>query len=248
MCSSDLNHLVTKKSDTVRIYLPPDTNTLLSVTDHILKSKNYINVVVASKHPRMQWFNKEEALDLCEKGIKIIDFASDPNPDIVLASSGDTPTLEVFAATKLLKEYLNISVRVVNVVDLMKLQSNKKHPHGLTNKEYNNIFTVDKPIIFNFHGYPNLIHELTYDRENRNIHVHGYKEEGTITTPFDMRVQNEIDRFHLVMKAIQMMPNFDDKGTNLYELMKNKLIMHKEYIHEYGVDMDEIKDWKWTND
>ena len=238
-----LNHMVTKKSDITRIYLPADTNCLLSTVDHILKTKNYVNVVIASKHPRMQWFNKEEAIKLCENGIGIVDYASDDNPDVVLAASGDTPTLEVFAATKLLKEYLNINVRVVNVVDLMKLESNLKHPHGLTDEEYNNIFTVDKPIIFAFHGYPNLIHELTYNRDNRNIHVHGYKEEGTITTPFDMRVQNELDRYHLVLDVLKYV---DIEGEEkLREYCYDMLDKHYNYIREYGVDMEEVDNFKW---
>ncbi len=238
-----LNHMVTKKSDISRIYLPPDTNCLLSTVDHCLKTKNYINVIVASKHPRMQWFNKEDALSLCEKGIDIIKFASDDNPDVILVASGDTPTLEVFAATKLLKEYLDINVRVVNVVDLMKLQSNLKHPHGLTNEEYNSIFTVDKPIIFAFHGYPNLIHELTYDRENRNLHVHGYKEEGTITTPFDMRVQNELDRYHIALDVLRYVEV--ENEDNLREYCNEMLQKHHDYIREYGIDMPEVEEFKW---
>ena len=238
-----LNHIATKKADISRIYLAPDTNTLLSITDHCLKTKNYINVIVASKHPSYQWFNKEEALILCKRGIDIVRWASDDNPDIVLASSGDTPTLEVFAAYKLLKKYLNINVRVVNVVDLMKLQSDRKHPHGLTNTEFNNIFTSNKPIIFAFHGYPNLIHELTYDRENKNIHVHGYKEEGTITTPFDMRVLNEIDRYHLVLDALKYINVNNEKELKEYCL--NMLDKHYFYIREYGVDMPEIQNFKW---
>ena len=238
-----INHMITKKSDITRIYLPPDTNCLLSVTDHILKSKDYINVVIASKHPRYQWFNKEEALDLCSKGIKIIDFASDDNPDVVLAASGDTPTLEVFAATKLLKDFLNINVRVVNVVDLMKLESNFKHSHGLTDKEYNDIFTVDKPIIFNFHGYPNVIHELTYKRDNSNMHVHGYKEEGTITTPFDMRVQNEIDRYHIVLDVLKYVDV--DNEDILKEYCLDMLDKHYGYIREYGIDIPEVENFKW---
>ena len=238
-----LNHMVTKKADITRIYLPPDTNTLISTVDHVLKTKNYINVIVASKHPRMQWFNKEEALSLCEKGIDIIKWASDENPDIVLVSSGDTPTLEVFAATKILKDNLNINVRVVNVVDLMKLVSNKKHPHGLSDEEYNNIFTIDKPIIFAFHGYPNLIHELTYDRFNKNIHVHGYMEEGTITTPFDMRVQNELDRYHLVIDALKYI-NIDGKDK-LINYCNEMLLKHQVYIREEGIDLKEVEDFKW---
>ena len=235
-----LNHLVTKKADITRIYLAPDTNTLLSIMDHCLNSKNYINVVVASKHPRRQWFNKEEALTLCRRGVDIVKWASDDNPDVVLAAAGDTPTIEVIAARDLLKKYLRIKVRVVNVVDLMKLESDRKHPHGLTNTEYNNIFTSNKPIIFNFHGYPNLIHELTYDRENKNLHVHGYKEEGTITTSFDMRVQNEIDRYHLVLDVLKYVEvrNEEPLREYCYEML-NK---HYNYIREYGVDMPETSE------
>lgn len=233
-----LNHLVTKKADITRIYLAPDTNTLLSIMDHCLESKNYINVVVASKHPRKQWFNKEEALTLCKRGVDIVKWASDDNPDVVLAAAGDTPTIEVFEAAKLLKQYLNIKVRVVNVVDLMKLVSDRKHPHGLTNTEFKNIFTSNKPVIFNFHGYPNLIHELVYDRENKNIHVHGYKEEGTITTSFDMRVQNEIDRYHLVLDVLRYV-EVDNEGP-LRQYCINMLYKHYNYIREYGIDMPEI--------
>lgn len=235
-----LNHMVTKKSDTTRIYLAPDTNTLMSIMDHCLKSKNYINVVVASKHPRKQWFNKEEAITLCKRGVDIIKWSSDDNPDVVLVAAGDTPTIEVFECYNLLKQFLNIRVRVVNVVDLMKLESDRKHPHGLTNTEYNNIFTENKPIIFAFHGYPNLIHELTYDRINKNMHVHGYKEEGTITTPFDMRVQNEIDRYHLaldVLKYVQV-----ENEASLKKYCQEMLNKHHDYIRKYGVDMPEIND------
>ena len=238
-----LNHMVTKKADITRIYLAPDTNTLLSTVNHTLSTKNYINVIVASKHPRYQWFNKEEALSLCEKGIDIIKWASDDNPDVVLAASGDTPTLEVFAAQKLLKEFLDIKVRVVNVIDLMKLESDRKHPHGLIDAEYNRIFTEDKPIIFAFHGYPNLIHELTYKRDNKNLHVHGYKEEGTITTPFDMRVQNEIDRYHLVLDVLRYIDKPNEE--KLKEYCYSMLDKHQKYIREYGVDMPEIENFKW---
>lgn len=242
-----LNHMVTKKADTVRIYLPPDTNCLLSCFEHCTKTKNYINVLVASKHPRLQWFNKEQADDLCKKGIKKIDFASTDNnkePDIVLVGCGDTPLLEVLAAAKILKEnYKNLKIRVICVVDLMKLQSNEEHPHGLTNEEYNDLFTKDKHIIFNFHGYPNLIHQLAYKRENQNLHVHGYKEEGTITTPFDMRVRNEIDRYHIVLQSLQYINKY--KTDKLKKEMENKLKEHNEYIKEYGKDTDEILNWKW---
>ena len=243
-----LNHLVTKKADIVRMYLPPDTNCLLSCFEHCIKSKNYINVIVASKHPRPQWLTKKEAKIHCEKGLGIWNFASNDNgnPDIVLACCGETPTLEVLAATEILREKIpNIKIRVVNVVDLMKLQSDKTHPHGLTDEEYDEIFTKDKPIIFNFHGYPSLIHQLTYKRTNRNIHVHGYKEEGTITTTFDIRVQNEIDRFNLVKAALKEVPQFmNEEIINWCDEMLKK---HKEYIYEYGEDMPYVKDWKWNN-
>ena len=244
-----LNHLVTKKSDIVRMYLPADTNMLLSCFDHCVKSKNYINVIVASKHERPQWLTMEEAVKHCTKGIGIWDWASTDNgenPDIVMACCGDTPTLETLAAVSILKEnYPELKIRVINVVDLMKLESNTKHPHGLTEDEYDMLFTKDKPIIFAFHGYPSLIHQLVYRRENKNIHVHGYKEEGTITTPFDMRVQNELDRYHLVMDALKYLDKLGDRRTSLNEWCKDKLIEHKYYIREYGEDMPEVKNFKW---
>ena len=244
-----LNHLVTKKADTVRIYLPPDANCLLSCFDHCIKSKNYINVIVASKHPRPQWLTMEEAVIHCTKGLGIWKFASNDEgcePDIVMACCGEGPTLETLAAIKILREnFKDLKIRMVNVVDLMKLQSHDKHPHGLTDEDYDAIFTKDKPIIFNFHGYPNLIHELTYKRTNRDIHVHGYMEEGTITTPFDMRVQNSIDRFSLVEAAIKCLPQLGNKGSSLIQYCQDKKVEHKEYIKEYGIDMDEIINWKW---
>lgn len=244
-----LNHMVTKKADTVRIYLPPDTNCLLSCTDHCIKSKNYINVIVASKHNRPQWLTMEEAINHCTQGISIWRWASTDaysEPDIVMACCGDTPTLETLAATSILKQHFpNLKIRVVNVVDLMKLQSHEEHPHGLTNEDYNTIFTKDKPIIFAFHGYPNLIHQLTYKRENKNLHVHGYLEEGTITTPFDMRVQNKIDRFNLVIAALKQLPDYQDIFSNLIQICKDKLVEHKEYIKEHGIDMPEIRNWIW---
>ena len=241
-----LNHLATKKADIVRMYLPPDTNCLLSCFDHVIKTKDYINVIVASKHPSMQWLDMESAKEHCEKGIGIWKFASDDDPDIVLACAGDTPTVEVLAATTILRKYVpQIKIRVVNVVDLMKLESNKKHPHGLTDEEYNNLFTVDKPIIFNFHGYPSLIHQLVYNRENKNIHVHGYNEEGTITTPFDMRVQNKIDRFNLVIDALKYLDNIPNKDEIIF-MCNSMLEKHNKYIAENGVDMDEVNDWKWA--
>lgn len=244
-----LNHIVTKKSEISRMYLPPDTNCLLSCFDHCIRSKNYINVIVASKHLSNQWLNMEEAIKHCTKGVGIWEFASNDEgmePDIVMASCGDAPTLETLAAISILKEnFKEVKIRMVNVVDLMKLQSNTKHPHGLTNEEYDTIFTKDKPIIFNFHGYPDLIHQLTYNRNNQNLHVHGYIEEGTITTSFDMKVQNKIDRYNLVIDALKYLPQLGNKTSFLIEECKNKLIEHKEYIKEYGIDLPEVREWKW---
>ena len=244
-----LNHLVTKKSDIIRMYLPPDANCLISCFNHCIQSKNYINVIVASKHPRMQWLTMEQAIKHCTQGIGIWDFASNDQgsePDIIMACCGDTPTLETLAATTILRQNFNdLKIRVVNVVDLMRLESNKAHPHGLTDEDYDAIFTQDKPIIFAFHGYPSLIHQLTYNRRNQNMHVHGYKEEGTITTPFDMRVQNELDRYHLVLDALKYLPQLGNKSGALIQKCKDKLVEHKEYIHEYGKDLDEVENWNF---
>ena len=244
-----LNHIVTKKADIVRIYLPPDTNTLISCFDHCIRSKNYINVIVASKHPRPQWLNMSDAIKHCTKGLGRWDFASNDDgcePDLVMACAGETPTIEALAATKILREnFSDLKIRFINVVDLMKLQSHENHPHGLEDVEYDNLFTKDKPIIFAFHGYPNLIHELTYKRHNQNMHVHDYLEEGTITTTFDMKVQNKLDRYNLVIDALKYLDKLGDKSSALNEWCKNKLIEHKEYIKEYGEDMPEIKNWKW---
>ena len=246
-----LNHLITKKADIVRMYLPSDANCLLSCFDHCIKTKNYINVIVASKHPRPQWLTMEEAIKHCEKGVGIWNFASnDQNgePDIVLACCGDTPTLEVLAATSILRNaFKDLKIRVVNVVDLMRLQPDFQHPHGLSDQDYNAIFTKDKPIIFAFHGYPSLIHQLIYKRENKDIHVHGYKEEGTITTPFDMRVQNEIDRYHIVIDALKYLPQLGNSSSRLIEWCKDKLIEHSEYIREYGQDLEEVRNWTWED-
>ena len=242
-----LNHLVTKKADIVRMYLPPDTNCLLSCFDHCIKTKNYINVIVASKHPRPQWLTKEQAKIHCKKGISVWDFASDKGePDIVLACCGETPTLEVMAAVDILKTSVKgIKIRVVNVVDLMRLQTPEEHPHGMSHEEYNKIFTKDKPIIFNFHGYASLIHQLTYKRYNRDLHVHGYKEEGTITTAFDIRVQNEIDRFHLVIAALKEIPRYKNTSKVLVDWCYDMLEKHSKYIKEFGEDMPYIKNWIW---
>lgn len=244
-----LNHMVSKKADVVRMYLPPDANCLLSCVDHCIKTKNYINVIVASKHPRPQWLTMDQAIKHCTSGVSIWSWASnddDSEPDLVMACCGDTPTLETLAAVSILRNHFkDLKIRVVNVVDLMRLQSDTEHPHGLSDYDYDAIFTKDKPIIFAFHGYPNLIHQLTYRRTNKNLHVHGYKEEGTITTPFDMRVQNELDRFHLVMSALKHTEKLQKVSANLLQICKDKLVEHKEYIKEYGDDLPEIKSWTW---
>lgn len=246
-----LDHIATKKADIVRMYLPPDTNCLLSCFEHCLKSVNYVNVLVTSKHPRPQWLTMEQAVKHCTQGVGIWDFASndqDSEPDIIMACCGETPTLESLAAVNILHEYLpKLKIRFINVVDLFKLQSKHNHPHGLSDEEFDALFTKKRPILFNFHGYPSLIRELLYDRYNRNLVVKGYMEEGSITTPFDMRVQNEVDRFHLVIEVCNMVPNLGSKGTYLTKLMQEKLIEHKEYIYEYGVDMPEVAEWKWKN-
>ena len=245
-----INHIITKKSDIVRIYLPFDTNTLISTFDHITKTKNYINLVIASKHKRPQWLTMEEAIEHCRKGIGILPWASTykgKNPDIILACAGDTPTVEVLAAVSILKEKLpTLKIRVVNVVDLMRLESKEKHPHGLTDEEYDNIFTIDKPIIFAFHGYPTVIHQLTYNRKNKNMHVRGYNEEGTITTPFDMRVQNKIDRYHLILDVLSYVPKLK-KENELKEYCENMLKKHHNYIRKNGKEMNEISKWKWNS-
>lgn len=244
-----IDHLVNKKADIVRIYLPPDSNCLLSCFDHIIKTKNYINVIVASKHMRPQWLTMEEAKEHCAKGLSKWNFVSNDNKgvDIVLVSIGDAPTLENIAAVSILRNYLpDIKIRFINVVDLMKLEPSTKHPHGLTNTEYNKLFTKDKPIIFNYHGYPTLIHELTYERENKNISVHGYIEEGTITTAFDMRVKNEIDRYHIVIDIINHLDiSKTREGKKIIKLMEEKLKYHESYIREYGIDMEEVRLFKW---
>lgn len=244
-----LDHVANKKADVVRMYLPPDTNCLLSCFDHCIRSKNYVNVMVTSKHPRPQWLTMEQAVKHCTQGIGIWEWASNDQgeePDVVLACCGDTPTLEALAAVTILREHLpQVKVRFINVVDLFKLQPQSKHPHGLSDADFNALFTKDKPIIFAFHGYPTLIHELLYHRENRNLFVCGYNEEGTITTPFDMRVQNEIDRFHLVLDVIKALPELGNKGSYLYQKMMDTLVEHKQYIAEYGLDLPEVRNWKW---
>ena len=245
-----LDHVANKKADVVRMYLPPDTNCLLSCFDHCIKSKNYVNVIVASKHPSMQWLTMDQAVVHCTQGIGIWDWASSDQgaePDLVMACCGDTPTLEALAATTILRDSLpDIKIRFVNVVDLMKMESHINHPHGLTDDEFDQIFTKNKPVVFAFHGYPKLIHELTQGRTNeKRFYVHGYIEEGTITTAFDMRVQNHIDRFSLVKEALKHLPQLGDKAGHLNQQMNNLLVKHKNYIAEYGQDLPEVLDWKW---
>ncbi len=245
-----LDHVANKKADVIRIYLPPDANCLLSTFDHCIRSRNFVNVVVSSKHPRPQWLTMDEAVKHCTQGIGIWQWASNDQgvePDVVMACCGDTPTLETLAAVTILRRELpEVRVRVINVVDLMRLQPRSEHPHGMTDMDYDMLFTPDKPIVFAFHGYPTLVHELTYRRHNKNLHVRGYKEEGTITTPFDMRVQNDIDRFHLVMDVVYRLPQLGNRGAFLIQKMKDKLVEHKQYIDANGVDMPEITQWKWT--
>lgn len=244
-----LDHIANKKADVVRMYLPPDTNCLLSCFDHCIRSRDYVNVLVTSKHPRPQWLTMEQAVKHCTQGVGIWEWASNDQgqePDVVLVGCGETPTMEALAAVTILRDNLpELKIRFINVVDLFKLQSNTQHPHGLSDTDYDALFTKDKPIIFAFHGYPTLIHELTYYRHNRNLHVFGYQEEGTITTPFDMRVQNEIDRFHLVEAAVNALPQLGNKGAYLLQKMRDTLVAHKQYISEYGMDLPEVRDWKW---
>jgi len=244
-----LDHVANKKADVVRLYLPPDANCLLSTVDHCLKSRDYVNVIVSSKHPRPQWLTMEQAVKHCTQGIGIWEWASNDQgsePDVVMACCGDTPTLETLAAVMILREALpDVKIRVINVVDLMRLQPRAEHPHGLTDEDYDMLFTKDKPIVFAFHGYATLVHELTYRRHNKNLHVRGYKEEGTITTPFDMRVQNDIDRFDLVMDVIYRLPQLGNRGGSLVQKMKDKLVEHQQYITEYGMDLPEVLNWKW---
>lgn len=245
-----IDHVVSKKAEIVRVYLPPDANCLLSVMDHCLRSRHYVNVIVAGKHPAPQWLSMEAALHHCAQGIGIWQWASndqEASPDVVMACCGDIPTLETLAAVTILRDNIpDIRIRVVNIVDLMKLQSESQHPHGLSDHEYNAIFPLDTPIIFAFHAYPSLIHKLTYKRANhQHLHVKGYKEEGTITTAFDMTVLNEIDRFHLVIDVIDHLPTLGNSGENLKQRLMDKLIEHKEYIRLHGQDMPEIRDWKW---
>ena len=246
-----LDHVANKKADVVRLYLPPDANCLLSCFDHCIQSRNYINVIVASKLPRPQWLSMDEAIKHCTHGIGIWQWASNDQgsePDVIMACCGDTPTLEALAAVTILRRRLpQLKIRFINVVDLMKLQPHTEHPHGLTDEDYDALFTTDTPIIFAFHGYPTLVHELTYRRHNKKLHVRGYKEEGTITTPFDMRVRNDIDRFHLVMDTVKRLPQLGNSASYLIQEMKDKLVEHRQYINAHGQDLPEVRNWKWES-
>ncbi len=245
-----IDHVVNKKADIVRVYLPPDANTLLSVADHCLRSRNYVNVIVAGKQPALQWLDMKSAIEHCTNGIGIWQWASNDqgsDPDVVMACAGDVPTLETLAAVDLLRRnFPDVKIRVVNVVDLMTIQPSTEHPHGLSDREFDSIFTIDKPVIFAYHGYPWLIHRLTYRRTNHdNFHVRGYKEEGTTTTPFDMTVLNDLDRFHLAGDVVDRVPRLQRLGAHFKQFLRNKLVEHKQYIREHGDDLPEIRDWKW---
>ncbi len=246
-----IDHVVNKKAEIVRVYLPPDANCLLSVADHCLRSRHYVNVIVAGKHPAPQWLSMDEAIQHCTAGIGMWEWASndqDGGPDVVMAAAGDVPTLETLAAVKLLRQELpDLKIRMVNVVDLMKLQPSTEHPHGLTDRDFDLLFTRDKPVIFAYHGYPWLIHRLTYRRTNHdNMHVRGYKEEGTITTPFDMAVLNDLDRFHLVSDVMDRLPQLGSRAAHIKQACRDKLITHRQYIRQHGEDMPEILEWRWA--
>lgn len=248
-----IDHVVNKKADIIRVYFPPDANTLLSVTDHCLRSRNYVNVIVAGKQPQPQWLDMDQAIKHCIEGISIWEWASNDNgtePDVVMACCGDIPTMETLAAVDILRKHVpDLKIRVINVVDLMTLQHKEEHPHGLSDKDFDALFTTDKPIIFAYHGYPWLIHRLTYRRKNHeNLHVRGYKEEGTTTTPFDILVMNDLDRFHLVSDVIDRVPKLGQRAAYTKQAVHEKLIEHKAYITEYGEDMPEIKEWKWSGE
>jgi xylulose-5-phosphate/fructose-6-phosphate phosphoketolase len=235
----------------VRVYLPPDTNTLLSTIDHCLRTRDYVNVIVAGKQPQPTWLSMAEAEAHCTRGVGIWGWASTDggrDPDVVMACAGDVPTLETLAAVSLLRTHLpDLRVRVVNVVDLMRLEPDSEHPHGLSDQDYDALFTTNKPVIFAYHGYPWLIHRLTYRRHgHQQLHVRGYKEEGTVTTPFDMVVLNDMDRFHLVMDVIDRVPSLGVSASAVRQVMVDARVRHVEYTHEFGEDMPEVRDWQWT--
>ena len=242
--------VVNKKAEVVRVYLPPDANTLLSTVDHCLRSRNYVNVVVAGKQPEAQWLSMDDADLHCTRGLGVWEWASNDDgeePDVVMGCAGDVPTLEILAAVSLLRTHLpDLKVRVVNVVDLMRLQPETEHPHGLPDREYDTLFTTDRPVIFAYHGYPWLIHRLTYRRHGHdNLHVRGYKEEGTVTTPFDMVVRNDMDRFHLVMDVIDRVPGLGVTATQVRQHMVDQRTRHGEYVRAHGEDLPEVRDWAW---
>jgi xylulose-5-phosphate/fructose-6-phosphate phosphoketolase len=246
-----IDQVMNKKGEIIRVYLPPDANTLLSVTDHCLRSRHYVNVIVAGKQPQPQWLGMDAAVRHCSAGLGIWEWASndkDEEPDVVMACCGDVPTLETLAAVEILREHFPaLKVRVINVVDLMRLQPPSAHPHGLSDHDFDVLFTKDRPVIFAFHGYPALIHRLTYRRTNhRQMHVHGYNEEGTTTTPFDMVVLNELDRFHLVGSVIDRVPGLGVRAAHTKQALRDKLLDHKAYIQVHGEDMPEIRDWNWS--
>ncbi len=248
-----LDIVANKKADITRIYLPPDANTLLSVTDHCLRSRHYVNVIVAGKQPEWQWLDMDAAVKHCAAGVSIWEWASndcEEEPDVVMACAGDVPTMETLAAVDYLRQYFpDLKVRTINVVDLFRLQSNAEHPHGLTDRDFDALFTTDRPVIFAFHGYPGLIHKLTYHRTNHeNFHVHGYKEVGTTTTPFDMTVLNELDRFHLVIDGINRVPKLGVRAAHAKQEMQFKLIEHSQYVREHGLDLPEVRNWTWNQD
>ncbi|MBV8068056.1 MAG: phosphoketolase, partial [Candidatus Eremiobacteraeota bacterium] len=247
-----IDHVVNKKADVVRVYLPPDANTLLSVADHCLRSRDYVNVIVAGKQPEWQWLDMDAAVRHCSEGAGMWEWAcsdQDAEPDVVMACAGDVPTLETLAAVDFLRTHLpELKIRVVNVVDLMTLQSNEEHPHGMTQAQFETLFTRNVPVIFAYHGYPSLIHRLTYKRETEDrFHVHGYREEGTTTTPFDMTVLNGLDRFHLAADAIARIPRLGNRAAHVQQIINDTLVKHRYYIEQHGEDMPEIQNWRWPS-
>jgi xylulose-5-phosphate/fructose-6-phosphate phosphoketolase len=247
-----IDHVVNKKAEVIRCYFPPDANCLLSVADHCLRSRHYVNVIVAGKQPSLQYLDMDAAVKHCTAGIGIWEWASNDRgsePDVVMACCGDSPTLETLAAVDVLRgSFPDLKIRVINVVDLMRLQPESEHPHGLSEKEFDSLFTTDKPIVFAFHGYPWLIHRLTYRRPGHdNLHVRGYKEEGTTTTPFDMVVRNDVDRFHLAEDVIDRVPKLGASAAYVKQELRDKLVEHQHYVRKHGDDMPEIKDWTWSS-
>ena len=243
--------MINKKAEVIRVYLPPDANTLLSVADHCLRSRHYVNVIVAGKQPALNYLSMDEAILHATRGIGVWDWASNDEgePDVVLACAGDIPTLETLAAVDLIRQHLpDLKVRVVNVIDLMRLQPDSEHPHGLSDRDFDTLFTTDRPIIFAYHGYPWLIHRLTYRRMNHtNLHVRGYKEEGTVTTPFDIVMLNDLDRFHLVMDVIDRVPGLGSRAAHIRQLMADKRVEARAYTRDHGEDSPEIRDWTWPS-